>query len=82
MASQGLIRGILVTLYLLFVLLGAGVGIWNYQAVQSCHELYDEDQTVVVECEDSFTDIVRALSILGIGTGGVGLALVLYRQYN
>lgn len=71
---------LVVALSLVFVLVGSGVGVWNYQDVRACHELYDDDPTIVAECEDSLTTAVRGLSILSVVVGSGGLALVLYRR--
>ena len=76
---MGVIRGGAVVASVLFVLVGAGVGIWVQEDVQRCHEQYDDDPTIVAECEDSLTDFVRGLSVLGVTGGIVGLVSVLYR---
>ena len=73
-------RGVLAALFLLFVLGGAGLGLWNQQQVSACHERYDDDPTVAVTCEDPFTDVVTALSALGIAVGGLGFVSLRSRR--
>ncbi|WP_416841603.1 hypothetical protein [Haloferax sp. DFSO52] len=82
MESTGLIRGTVVVLSVLGLLAGLGIGIWVHQDIQACHDQYDGDPTIVVECEDSLTDLVRGVSILSVVGGGIGLVSVLYRYYS
>lgn len=69
-------RDVLVVLFLLLVVGGASAGVWNQQQIRACHETYDDDPTIAVECEDSFTDVVTFLSLLGIASGVIGLVSI------
>lgn len=80
MARKTLRRTALVGLFLFLVIVGAGVGVWNQQQIQACHQMYDDDPTIIVECEDSFTDIMNGLSLLGLVLGGVGLVSMRFRR--
>lgn len=73
-------RWILTTLFLLLLVGGIFAGVWNHQEIEVCHETYDDDSTVVVMCEDSFTDIVYFLSVFSTLIGTVGMISVLYRR--
>lgn len=71
------IRAILAGLFLVSLLGGAWVGVWNHQQIQSCHQEYDDDPETFVECEDAFTTIMYGLSIFGVATGAVGIGWIL-----
>jgi hypothetical protein len=74
MLERPRVRAVAAGLFLLLLVGGVAVGVWNHQQIRSCHEQYDDDDpNVFVECEDAFTLIVYALSLSGVVTGGLGL---------
>ena len=73
MLERPRVRGVAAGLFLLLLVGGVAVGVWNHQQIRSCHEQYDDDPNVFVECEDAFTLIVYALSLSCVVTGGLGL---------
>ncbi|KAB1191139.1 MULTISPECIES: hypothetical protein [Haloferax] len=79
MAGDKVRRRLAVASLLFLVVVGAGIGVWNYQDVRACHDMYDDDPSVIVECEDSFTDVVRGVSVLSVTVGCVGLILTVRR---
>ncbi len=75
-------RAIWIVLSLL--LLGGGliVGAGNQQNIQTCHDTYDDDPSQVVECEDSFTDVVHYGSLFSVSIGVFGVLWSLRTRAN
>ncbi len=66
-------------LFLLLIAGGLFVGVWNQQDIRNCQQMAENETGGVVECVDSFSDVVHYGSMVSVVTGVIG---VLWKLVN
>lgn len=70
----------LVLVAVLLIIGGSGVWVWNQQDVRACHEKYDNDPDVAVDCEDQLTGILHYGSMFSVAIGVITIAVSRYAR--